>query len=334
MRDIIPLARRLGLSTATDLTELVINEHDGTSSLAALGVYNESMLSNQRFGDTGLNVSILGLGAGQIGQNDVPESVASDVLNGALDLGVTLIDTAASYGLSEERIGRHLGHRRDEFVLSTKGGQAIDGYPDWSTGSLSASIEQSLQRTRSERIDVYLLHSCPVEVLRRGDLQDTLDQAVAAGKIRIAGYIGDNEHLAFAADSGRFAAIETSINIADQWNLRHVVGHETDLGVIAKRPIANAPWRFAERPIGNYAELYWQRLRELHLDPRDLDWAEFALRFSAYAPGVHCAIVGTAKLANLRRNVEAANHGPLPQEMLTDIDQAWQRVGSDWASST
>ena len=292
------------------------------------------MLSNHKFGDTGLNVSILGLGAGQIGMTDVAETAASDVLNGALDLGVTLIDTAASYGLSEERIGRHLGHRRDEFVLSTKGGQAIGGYPDWSTGSVSASIEQSLRRTRSERIDVYFLHSCPVEVLQRGDVQDTLDQAVAAGKIGMAGYSGDNEHLAFAVDSGRFAAIETSINIADQWNLRHVVGHRPDLGVIAKRPIANAPWRFAERPSGNYAELYWQRLRELQLDPRDLDWAEFALRFSSYAPGVHSAIVGTAMLANLRRNVEAANHGPLPPAMLADIDQAWQRVGSDWPSST
>ena len=292
------------------------------------------MLNNHEFGDTGLTVSILGLGAGQIGQIDVDEADASDVLNGALDLGITLIDTATSYGLSEERIGRYLRHRRDEFVLSTKGGQAIDGHPDWSPGSVSASIEQSLRRTGSERIDVYLLHSCPVEVLQRGDLQDTLDQAVAAGKIGMAGYSGDNEHLAHAVDSGRFAAIETSVNIADQWNLRHVVGHNTDLGVIAKRPIANAPWRFAERPSGDYAELYWQRLRELQLDPRDLDWAEFALRFSAYAPGVHSAIVGTAKLANLRRNVQAANHGPLPPAMLADIDQAWQRVGSDWPSST
>ncbi|HET7723812.1 MAG TPA: aldo/keto reductase [Propionibacteriaceae bacterium] len=292
------------------------------------------MLSRRRFGDTGLEVSVLGLGAGQIGMSDVPESVASDVLNGALDLGVTLVDTAASYGLSEERIGRHLGHRRDEFVLSTKGGQALDAYPDWSPGSVAASIDQSLRRTRSERIDVYLLHSCPVEVLRRGDLQDTLDRAALAGKIGVVGYSGDNEHLAFAVDSGRFAAIETSINIADQWNLRHVVGRRPELGVIAKRPIANAPWRFAERPVGNYAELYWERLRELELDPRDLDWAEFALRFSAYAPGVQCAIVGTAKLANLRRDVEAVQRGPLPPEMLADIDQAWQRVGSDWPSST
>jgi aryl-alcohol dehydrogenase-like predicted oxidoreductase len=277
---------------------------------------------------------MIGLGAGQIGADEVSEAEVAEVLNGALDLGVTLIDTAPSYGLSEERIGRHLGRRRDEFLLSTKGGPGIDGHPDWSPGSVAASIDQSLRRTRSERIDIFFLHSCPLEILRRGDLQDTLDEAAAAGKVVVAGYSGDNEHQAFAVDSGRFGAIETSINIADQWNLRNVVGHRPDVGVIAKRPLANAPWRFAKRPTGNYAELYWERLQQLDLDPGELDWAEFALRFTAYAPGVHSAITGTAKLTNLRRNVEAASHGPLPAAALERIDHAWQRVASNWPSST
>lgn len=279
-------------------------------------------------------MSTLGLGAGQIGASDVTEAAASDVLNGALDLGVTLIDTAASYGLSEERIGRHVRHRRHEFVLSSKGGQAISGHPDWSSASLLASIERSLRRTRSERIDVFFLHSCSVRVLQRGDLQDVLDAAVASGKIGSAGYSGDNEHLRFAADSGRFDALETSVNVVDQWNLRNVISSATNVGVIAKRPIANAPWRFAERPVGDYAELYWQRLRELDVHPGDLDWAELALRFSAFAPGVHSAIVGTAGLAHLRRNVQAVRHGPLPPDVLHDIDRAWQRAGSNWPSST
>jgi aryl-alcohol dehydrogenase-like predicted oxidoreductase len=150
----------------------------------------------------------------------------------------------------------------------------------------------------------------------------------------VAGYSGDNEALAFAAGSGRFGALECSVNVADRWNLHHVLGRDPGLGVIAKRPIANAPWRFAERPSGHYAELYWERLRTLALDPGDLGWAELALRFSAYAPGVHSAIVGTAKLENLRRNVEAAEHGPLPVAVLEDLDQAWDRVGSGWPSST
>jgi aryl-alcohol dehydrogenase-like predicted oxidoreductase len=292
------------------------------------------VLEQRRFGDTGLQVSAIGLGAGQIGEREVGEDDAAAVLQGALDLGVTLIDTARGYGLSEERIGRHLAHRRGEFVLSSKGGAGVEGEPDWSPEALRRGIEDSLRRTRSERIDVFHLHSCPVEVLRRGDLQDVLDDAVAAGDVGVAAYSGDNEHLAFAADSGRFGSIEASASIADQWNLRHVIGRSPALGVIAKRPIANAPWRFPERPVGHYAELYWQRLRELDYDFGDLDPAELALRFTAHAPGVHSAIVGTAKLDNLRRNVEAFERGPLPEEVLQRIDSTWRRVGADWPSST
>ena len=291
-------------------------------------------MEQRSFGRTGLTVSVVGLGAGQVGEADVTDTEAAAVLQGALDLGVTLVDTAASYGTSEERIGRHLAHRRSAFVLSSKGGAGMPGHEDWTVGALRASIEQSLRRTRSERVDVFFLHSCSVEVLRRGDLQDALDEAVGAGKVGVAGYSGDNEALAFAAGSGRFGALECSVNVADRWNLHHVLGRDPGLGVIAKRPIANAPWRFAERPSGHYAELYWERLRTLALDPGDLGWAELALRFSAYAPGVHSAIVGTAKLENLRRNVEAAEQGPLPVAVLEELDRAWDRVGSAWPSST
>ena len=296
-------------------------------------------MEQRPFGSTGLDVSVVGLGAGQVGEADVTEAQASALLNGALDLGLTLVDTALSYGTSEERIGRHLAGRRDAFVLSSKGGSGVPGHEDWTSGSLRAGLEQSLRRTRSERIDVYFLHSCPLEVLRRGDLQDTLDEAVAAGKVGVAGYSGDNEALAYAASSGRFGALECSVNVVDRWNLHHVLGGVPELGVVAKRPIANAPWRFAERPVGHYAELYWERLRELSVDPGDvgdagLGWAELALRFSAYAPGVHTAIVGTANPANLAANVAVAERGPLPADVLAELDAAWQRAGQDWPSST
>ena len=167
-----------------------------------------------------------------------------------------------------------------------------------------------MRLTRSERIDIFHLHSCPEEVLRRGDLQDALDRAVVAGKIGVPAYSGDNRHLEYAAGSGRFGSIEASINVVDQWNLRHVVPSWPSLGVIAKRPIANAPWRFEKRPVGDYAESYWERLRALSLDRGSLDWDELALRFTAHAPGVHTAIVGTANLANLKRNVAAVAADP------------------------
>ena len=292
------------------------------------------MLEQRRFGATGLTVSAVGLGAGQVGERDVTEAQAERLLRGALDLGVTLVDTALSYGTSEERIGRHLGDRRDAFVLSSKGGSGVPGHEDWSAGAVRASIEQTLRRTRSERVDVFFLHSCSLAVLERGEVQDALDAEVAAGRVRVPGYSGDNEALAFAAASGRFGALECSVNVADRWNLHHVVGQDPALGLIAKRPVANAPWRFAERPTGHYAELYWERLQELRLDPGPLGWTALALRFTAYAPGVHSSIVGTAHLDHLRENVEAASAGPLPPEVLSHLDEAWHRVGTDWPSST
>jgi aryl-alcohol dehydrogenase-like predicted oxidoreductase len=286
------------------------------------------------FGATGLTVSAIGLGAGQVGERDVDEARAERLLRGALDRGVTLVDTALSYGSSEERIGRHLADRRDAFVLSSKGGSGVEGHADWSAGALRASVEQTLRRTRSERVDVWFLHSCSLEVLRRGEVQDALDAEVAAGRVRVAGYSGDNEALAFAAASGRFGALECSVNVADRWNLRHVVGRDPALGVIAKRPVANAPWRFAERPVGHYAELYWERLQALRLDPGPLGWTGLALRFSAYAPGVSTAITGTASLEHLEVNLTDAAAGPLPSETLVQLDEAWQRVGRDWPAST
>lgn len=304
-------------------------------------------MEQRGFGDTGLRVSAIGLGAGQIGEPDVPEERAAAVLGAALDAGVTLIDTAGTYGLSEERIGRHLAGRRDEFVLSTKGGQAVGGHADWTPGAVTAGIERSLRRTRSTRLDIFFLHSCPVEVLRRGDLQEALDEAVSAGKVGVAGYSGDNEHLALAAGSGRFGALETSVNLVDQWNLRHMVGPLHDRGrrpgVIAKRPIANGPWRFAERPTGHYGELYWERFGAFAPEfERDVengldagaDWRELFLRFTANAPGVDTAIIGTADPEHLCRNLDVAARGPLPADVLAALDRAWQQVGTAWPSST
>lgn len=290
-------------------------------------------MDSRPFGTTGLSVSVLGLGGGQVGETSVDEAAAAALLNGALDLGVTLVDTARGYGLSEERIGRHLAHRRDEFVLSSKGGYDIAGTDDWTPGCLRQGIERALRLLRTERIDLFHLHSCPVEVLRHGELSAVLDAAVQAGKIGIAGYSGDNEPLAYAAGSGRFGSVETSVNLADQWSLRHVLPDHPGLGVIAKRPIANGPWRFADRPTGHYAELYWGRLRQLALDPAGLAWDEFALRFAAFAPGVHCAIVGTSKLTHLRRNAELVGHGPLATEVLAGVEAAWLRVGQGWPGS-
>lgn len=109
-------------------------------------------MQTRAFGTTGLTVSALGLGAGQVGDESLDDAQAGRVLNSALDAGITLVDTAGCYGVSEERIGRHIGHRRDEFVLSSKCGHGVDGFTDWTAGCVRAGVERSLQCLRTDHI--------------------------------------------------------------------------------------------------------------------------------------------------------------------------------------
>ncbi|HJW12715.1 MAG TPA: aldo/keto reductase [Albitalea sp.] len=289
-------------------------------------------IEQRPFGTTGLNVSALGLGAGQLGDARLSEDAAGTLLNTALDLGVRLIDTAPSYGLSEERIGRHLRHRRSEFVLSTKVGYGIPGVPDWTYECIVQGIDRALARLQCERIDVVHLHSCDIATMQANGVMDALDFARSNGKIAVAAYSGENEALRFAAQSGRFQSIEASINLCDQKLLDDVLplAQQRGLGVIAKRPVANAPWRFSERPVGDYAEEYWQRWKTMAIDAHGLDWQELALRFCVWHSGAHSAIVGTANVEHLRHNAELVARGPLPAEWAVEIRAAFARCGEHW----
>ncbi len=284
------------------------------------------------FGDTGLQVSVLGFGAGHIGSPDQSEEEVARLLHEVVDLGVTLLDTARGYGLSEERIGRHLGKRRAEVVISTKVGYDIPGFEDWSGPIIRAGVEAALQRLRTDWLDIVHLHSCPLEVLQEGEVVQALQEMVTAGKVRVAAYSGDNAPLIFAVESGSFGSIETSINLTDQRVLDDALpaARARGMGVIAKRPLANAPWRFEERPEGHYAEVYWERLRAMEVDPGSLAWDELALRFAAFQPGVSSCIVGTRSLAHLRRNVALLEQGPLPDETMQALRAAFRAHDEGW----
>jgi aryl-alcohol dehydrogenase-like predicted oxidoreductase len=291
-----------------------------------------SAMAPRPFGRTGLNVSPLGLGAGRIGGGDLSEADVERLLGTALDVGVTLIDTARSYGLSEERIGRHLAHRRREFVLSTKGGYGTPGIPDWTGSCITEGINAALQRLRTDRIDIFHLHSCPLETLERGDVIDALESAVRAGKIRIAAYSGDAAPLAFAVRSGRFGSIQVSVNLCDQRILDVDLPTATvsGLGVIVKRPLANAPWRFPERPTESDIAIYWERFRTMNIQPGHLGWDELALRFTAFQPGVSACIVGTASMDHLLKNARLLERGPLPPETIEALRKTFQTNDRGW----
>ncbi len=288
-------------------------------------------MQTRPFGQTGLRVTPLGFGAMHLNDGRVSEAEAALLLNAVLDAGVNLIDTARGYGLSEERIGRHLAHRRQEFVLSTKVGYGIPGVPDWTAACILAGVDAALARLRCEQLDIVHLHSCPLSTLERGEVIAALEACARAGKLRVVAYSGDNAELAFALHSGRFGSVQTSISLCDQGNLRErlpaLMKH--GLGIIAKRPLAGVVWQRASRP-GDHAEgQYWDRWQAMGLAdlPHAGSWNEVALRFTAHCPGVASSIVGTRNLTHFQQNLAWVAKGPLPPELSDQLRAAFHQ---DW----
>jgi len=295
-------------------------------------------------GRTGLSVSPLGFGGAEIGLLERPKPEVDRLLNSILDLGINVIDTAAMYASSEALIGETISDRRDDFVLISKCGTEVDDRdaPAWSPELITYSVDRSLRLLKAEHLDVMFLHSCSLDVLREGDALEALIRARDEGKIRFVGYSGDNEAAAYAASLADIEVIETSINLCDQANIDHVLPRcvKKDLGVVVKRPIANAAWRnLADQPgmYQNYAKTYTERLSRMGISPGDLGfdgdpaevWPEIALRFTLTQQGVHCAIIGTTNPEHVKANIEATEKGPLPNEAVEKIRDAFQRAQAD-----
>lgn len=306
-------------------------------------------LQKTTFGRTGLEVSRIAFGAGPIGYLGASEDQASKVLNLLLDRGVTLIDTAASYLGSEELIGKAVGHRRDAFVLLSKCGRQVEGLSgtDWSADLVTRTVDRSLRRLRTDRLDVMLLHSCPVEVLLRGEALGALLRARDAGKIRFAGYSGDNEAAAYAARLPEVDVLMCSGSLCDQANLDLALPAAAASGaaVILKRPVANAAWKPSSEQGGiyrDYARPYAERFAAMGLDPAELgfpgpeSWMEIALRFALAIPGAPVLSVGTTRAENAAANLDLAEKGPLPAGAFERIRRAFReaRGEADWPGLT
>jgi len=274
-------------------------------------------MKQRALGTTGLFVSEIALGAGPLGDEAaLDDAAAVRLIHEALALGITLVDTAPSYGRSEARIGAALRGRRDRVIVSTKLGYDVPGVPDWTAACITGGVDLALARLGTEWIDIAHLHACGDDVLARGEVIDALDAAVRAGKVRVAAYSGDNEALERAIASGRFGVVQCSLSIADQVAIDLPFA---GLGVLAKRSLANAVWRHASRPAAPDRAAYWDRLREMRLPPPGEDPAAFALRFVLAQPCVSAALVGTTSIANLRAAVAAAERGPLDDAAVNDV---------------
>jgi aryl-alcohol dehydrogenase-like predicted oxidoreductase len=292
-------------------------------------------MEHRTLGRTGLSVSALGFGGAEIGFQGVPADTVGTLLNEALDAGLNVIDTAECYAGSEELIGQAVAHRRGDFHLFTKCGHS-SGFdlPDWDVHLLEESIDRSLKRLRTDRVDLVQLHSCSEELLRRGEVVRVLERARDAGKTRFVGYSGDGPAARYAVTCGAFDTLQTSVSIADQEaiDLTLPLAVQHNLGVIAKRPVANAIWREASRPANTYYQPYWDRFQELKYGFLSGPGAfATALRFTLSVPGVSTAIVGTTRPGRWRANAELLAAGPLPAAEFRAIRDRWKAAaGADW----
>ncbi len=298
-------------------------------------------MEKRQLGKTDMRVSLLAFGGAEIGFEKADPATVAQLLNSALDAGLNLIDTAECYLQSEELIGQAVAGRRKDFYLFTKCGHPDNpGKEDWRPESLLASIQRSLRRLRTDRVDLVQLHSCSEAELRKGDVIRALEDARQRGYTRYLGYSGDGSAARYAIECGRFDTLQTSVSIADQeaLNLTLPVARERQIGVIAKRPIANAAWRYVEKPSVGYHVPYWERLRKLDYDflkgdPKQA--AAVALRFTLSAPGVDTAIVGTTKPGRWRENAQLLEAGPLPPEQFERIRARWRQVAEPgWVGQT
>ena len=181
----------------------------------------------RRLGNSGLAVSVVGLGTNNFGMKlDLDESRA--VLDAAIDAGITLIDTADSYGESEARLGQLLEGRRDDVILATKFGsdaraRGNGNGEDWGArGSrryIRRAVEGSLRRLRTDWIDLYQMHrpdvGTPIE-----ETLSVLTDLVHEGKVR---YLGHSNFSGFQTADAEWTArtshLERFVSAQNEYSL-------------------------------------------------------------------------------------------------------------------
>lgn len=299
------------------------------------------IMEKRKFGKTEMEFSVLGFGGAEIGWDNKNQQIVADLLNSALDSGLNVIDTAAAYKTSEELIGNAVGKRRKEFYLLTKCG-ALDAFTreDWTKKGILETIENSLRNLKTDYLDITQLHSCSAEILNRGEAIEALLRAQEKGYTRFIGYSGDDEVAKTAIEIGVFDSLQTSVSIADQspidGNIK--LAKEKGLGIIAKRPIANAVWRNKELPPDSYHHEYWNRIQKLKFDflNKSLEEATAtALRFTLSIDGVDTMIVGTTKPNRWQENAKYVAEGNLSSEEFEAIRNRWHEVADEkWIGMT
>ena len=303
----------------------------------------------RRLGASGLVVSVVGLGCNTMGRKlDLDGTRA--VVAAALDHGITLFDTADTYGTpsgtSEELLGTALRGRRDEVVIATKFGMDMAGAngPDWGARGgrryVRRAVEASLRRLGTDHIDLYQLHQpdpgTPIE-----ETLSTLDGLVREGKVR---YLGNSNfagwQIADAAWTARAGHLTPFVSAQNHYNLlvREVEAEVVPacerfgLGLLPYFPLASglltgkyrrdeppaAGTRLAgERYRDRWATAPWETVDALNAfaDKRGLSLLDVAIGGLAAKPAVASVIAGATTPEQVAANVAAGAWIPTDEDL-------------------
>jgi len=260
------------------------------------------MTPHHKLGDTGIDVSIIGLGTVKFGRNqgvkypsafDLPsDTEMAHLLDHAKQLGVNFLDTAPAYGTSEERLGRWLkqtGGRADWVIASKFGETFVDGVSlfDFSREAAWRSIDESLRRLQTDYLDLVLVHSNgdDVDIINKHKVFDTLAALKKSGKIRAFG-------MSTKTVEGGFLAVENSDVVMVTYNPleteeQAVIAHAHKLGkgVLIKKALASGH-------INNIS--------------KEGNPVEKSIRFIMDQPGVSSIVIGTLNPQHLEEVVRYA----------------------------
>jgi aryl-alcohol dehydrogenase-like predicted oxidoreductase len=298
-------------------------------------------------GNSGLMVSTVGLGTNAFGSR-IDAKQTQQVVDAALDAGITLFDTSDTYGLgaSEELLGRSLGSRRDDVVLATKFGMDMHGAngPDWGARAsrryVRRAVEASLRRLGTDHIDLYQLHQ-PDLVTPLEETLEALTELVAEGKVR---YVGCSNFAAWEVVDAHWTAVSGGlrpfVSSQNEYSLYNRAAEEElvpalsrlGVGLIAYFPLAygllTGKYRRGEpAPEGTrlaagsqarrLANADWDRIEALHAfaDERGVGILDVAIGGLAAQPAVASVIAGATRPEQVAANVRAGLWEPTAQDL-------------------
>lgn len=290
-------------------------------------------LPKRKLGKTGLAVSQLGYGTMGLrgprtwGVRVVSDAEADRFLNQVLDAGINFLDTAPDYGVAEERIGRFIGSRRSEYHLATKCGcdplqheDHLEVRHTWTRDVILRNVEASLQRLRTDTIDVLQFHGGDAVTLRDNGLIDVVQQLRDEGTVRFLGVSSSLPHLPDLIDLNVFDTFQIPYSCLtpehDEWIRRAA---ETGAGIIIRGGVAKGgPDAEIQRPQLNQI---WESARLDELLEPGMTRAELILRYTISHPDCHTVIVGTCNDEHFRENLASMTKGPLPTAMCREIER-------------